>query len=204
MSTISGFVNILENRIESGGKSVFSVPSQPFASFAEQWYRSQNINYPKFHKMDQLCKLGLMGADTLLINRNLESFSPFDTGVILSNRNSSLDTDLKHHRQTSAGPASPAVFVYSLPNIVIGEICIRHGIKGENTFFIEPEFDAQKQSEYIDLLFQSGAMKVCIGGWVEFLDENYRLFMYLVEETETPGSLPFNADTLNKLYHLPV
>lgn len=205
LPSITSFVNILENRIESDGKTVFSETSQPFASFAEQWYRRNNINYPKFHKMDQLCKLGLMGADTLLINNNLASkLSPYDIGVILSNRNSSLDTDLKHHRQTATGPASPAVFVYSLPNIVIGEICIRHGIKGENTFFIEPEFDAQKQSEYIDLLIQTGALKCCIGGWVEFLDEKYRLFMYLVEDSETTGSLPFNAENINKLYHLPV
>jgi hypothetical protein len=205
LSVITGFVNILENRVELGGIPLFHVRSQPFASFAEQWYRHHNVHYPKFHKMDPLCKLGLMGSDTLLNNNPLATnLDPYEVGVILSNRNSSLDTDLRHHHQSEKGPASPAVFVYSLPNIVIGEICIRHGIKGENTFFIEPEFNAKRQSEYIDVLFQTGTFKACIGGWVEFLNEKYRLFMYLVEETEKPGALPFNADTLTKLYHVPV
>lgn len=187
-----------------GDKLIFQGANLVFAAFAEQWYRQHEIQYPKFHKMDSLCKLGFMGADILLNNRKIaEEYNPFQIGMILSNRNSSLDTDLKHQRQILSGPASPAVFVYSLPNIVIGEICIRHGIKGENTFFIEPEFDAGRQSEYISSLFQSKAIEACIGGWVEFLDEKYRLFLYLVEEKEAKGSQPFNAETLNKLYHLP-
>ncbi len=63
-----------------------------------------------------------------------------ETGIILSNANGSLDVDLKYAKTMQAG-ASPALFVYTLPNIVIGEISIRHKIKGENAFFVFKDFN---------------------------------------------------------------
>lgn len=203
MPTLSGYIHIRDNQILLNGKLLFSAGNTPFAAFAELWYRSANINYPKFHKMDNLCKLGFMGADILLNNNQLyNNLPPFRKGVILANKNSSLDTDLRHHRQIQTGPASPAVFVYSLPNIVIGEICIRHGIKGENTFFIEPRFSPKHQFDYINLLFSSNKSDACLGGWVEFLNDEYELFMYVAVKDESPdGSLPFTAETLKNLYH---
>ena len=44
--------------------------------------------------------------------------------LVLSNANASLDVDLKYAKTMQTG-ASPALFVYTLPNIVIGEISIR-------------------------------------------------------------------------------
>jgi hypothetical protein len=151
--------------------------------------------------MDNLSKLGFLGADILLIDSDLKYIlSPFDTGIVLSNRNSSLDTDVKHHRQSMTGPASPAVFVYSLPNIVIGEICIRHNIKGENTFFVSKEFDISGQVNYIRQLFVSGNLTACIGGWVELLGEEYDCFLYLVDINPSGQNLPFNEDQIKTLY----
>jgi hypothetical protein len=203
LRSITSFVNIANGKIGHNGNRVWESADAVFTEFADKWYRHHAVSYPKFHKMDSLCKLGFMGAETLLTGRKIASeYAPYDIGVILSNRSSSLETDLHHHRQVQAGLASPAVFVYSLPNIVIGEICIRHGIKGENTFFIEPEFDASKQLEYINVLFQSGIIRACIGGWVEFLNGEYRLFMYLAEQLQEPSLHPLNTETLTTLYQL--
>ena len=151
--------------------------------------------------MDNLSKLGFIGADILLNNNDLRNkYNPYDIGVILSNCNSSLETDLKHHKQVQNGPASPAVFVYSLPNIVIGEICIRHRIKGENTFFIEKEYNIPHQVNYISNLFQSGSLTACIGGWVELLGDNYDCFLYLVENNPGKNAIPFSTENISKLY----
>ena len=81
-------------------------------------------------------------------------YKPEDIGVVLANANSSLDTDIKYF-ETVKDIASPALFVYTLPNIVIGEICIRHNFKGENAFFIFEEFDAGFIQQYVSNLINN-------------------------------------------------
>ena len=105
------------------------------AEFLLSVYRHFEINYPKFYKMDGLSKLGWLTTEVLLKDSLLNSkYLPEAIGVVLSNTNSSLDTDIKYYKSIKEIP-SPSLFVYTLPNIVIGEICIRHNFKGENAFF---------------------------------------------------------------------
>ena len=180
----------------------YDFPGFPFQQFSEMVYRRSGINYPKFHKMDSLCKLGFLAADILLKDSNLDiKKAPYQTGVIMSNRSSSLDTDIRYYNQVRKGIASPAVFVYSLPNIVIGEICIRHGIKGENTFFISDRYNIPSQVEYVNQLFRIGALSSCICGWVELLEENYDAFLYLAVKDGPEGlSLKHDTNSIEELY----
>lgn len=200
LPSVKQYVTIKNGILKLNGNPLFSGPPLPFADFADSWYRHSGISYPKFHKMDSLSKLGFIGADILLNNSLLiKNTNSYNTGVVLSNRTSSLDTDYRHQRQIKQGPASPAVFVYSLPNIVIGEICIRHGIKGENTFFIESVFDLTRQVAYINLLFETGALEVCIGGWVELLGDEYELFLYLAQ-AKSDENTALNIENIKRLY----
>ena len=197
-------VKIRNNSVIKDAHKIFESASVSFSQFADLLYQEMRIGYPKFHKMDNLSKLGFLCADILLKNNTLEiQKEPFKTGIILSNRNSSLDTDKKYFNMVRTGIASPAVFVYSLPNIVIGEICIRHGIKGENTFFIEKEYNIPHQVNYISNLFQSGSLKACIGGWVELLGDNYDCFLYLVENNLGKNGIPYSTENISKLYTTP-
>ncbi len=100
-----------------------------------------------------------------------------------------------------SGVASPAVFVYSLPNIVIGEICIRNGFKGENSFFISDRYDIPVQVNYINQLFKENIIDACICGWLELLGENYEAFLYLAVKNGTDELQPHQVDTINALYH---
>lgn len=127
------------------------------------------------------------------------AFGPGDVGVILSNASASLDTDVRYYRTVAEMP-SPALFVYTLPNIVIGEICIRHGFKGENAFFVFKAFHATFITQYVQGLFAAGLIKACVCGWVEVLDNDYDAALFLVEGD---GALPFTADNLNKIYDRP-
>jgi hypothetical protein len=200
--SISGHIRVKNHRITHNGELVYKAQVAHFDAFAEGFYRWSGTGYSKFHKMDRLCKLGFMAAEILLRDKELtKQYDPFEIGVFLANHNSSIDTDIRHQRQIESGPASPAVFVYSLPNIVIGEICIRHGIKGENTFFIDQEFNIAHQVQYITHLLNSDIINVAIGGWVEWFDDNYEAFLYLVEKSSPSTDLSFDETTLNKLYH---
>ena len=93
-------------------------------------YRYFNISYAKFFKMDNLCKLGFLASELLLQGKNIsEVYRGDEVGLLLSNAGSSIDTDRNHQKSISKRDEyfpSPSVFVYTLANIVIGEICIRH------------------------------------------------------------------------------
>ena len=135
----------------------------------------------KFYKMDDLCKLGYTAVEYLLKEKN---FQPEEIGILLVNAAASLNTDIRHQmiiNQEGDHAASPTVFVYTLPNVVAGEICIRHKIQGENTFFIEKEFDADKLEEYARIVMKKGNLKACITGWCNLLMEEYKADFKLIE-----------------------
>ena len=200
--SVQHYCRIREGKVIADRQLQYDFPGLTFDRFSEQVYRQSGIIYPKFHKMDNLCKLGFLATDIMLKNSALDiKKAPYQTGVILSNRSSSLDTDLRYYNQVRNGIASPAVFVYSLPNIVIGEICIRHGIKGENTFFISDRYNIPSQVEYVNQLFRIGSFSSCICGWVELLEEKYDAFLYLAVRDQPAGlSLKHDTTTIENLY----
>ncbi|MBK5720096.1 beta-ACP synthase [Dysgonomonas sp. Marseille-P4677] len=173
---------IENNTINVNGEVVFNSSSTDFSVFIREAYKNTEDNNQKFYKMDDLCKLGYITALYLL---DQISYSPDEIGIILSNYSSSLDTDIRHQRiidKDGDSAASPATFVYTLPNIVAGEICIRHKIQGENTFFIECPNNLDKQNEYIKLAMTRGKLHLCITGWCEYIDNKYKAEFRLIKK----------------------
>ncbi|HTB24230.1 MAG TPA: hypothetical protein VK711_02620 [Puia sp.] len=198
---ISASCLISPNKIFLDGQIIFEHPGSA-VTFLDKAYDHLEIAYPKFHKMDNLCKLGFLAAEILLNGRSHEKkYSDSETGLVLSNSHASLDVDLKYSKTIHSG-ASPALFVYTLPNIVIGEISIRHHFKGENAFFVFKHFDGKFMAEYVSGLFENKLVKSCFCGWVDILKEDYRAILFLVEKGDGENKLPFNADNLNKLNRL--
>lgn len=171
---------------------------EPAAAFFKQIYKHYGIKYGKFFKMDKLSKLGFIASELLLMETDQDAWASEETGVILCNYSSSLNTD-KRYQETMADIASPAVFVYTLPNIVIGEICIRNGFQGENGFFIQKQFDFEFAENYTQMLFEMTPMKQCILGWVEMdMDDNYDACLYLVEKGT--GLTGFTVSNLQQIF----
>jgi hypothetical protein len=120
-----------------------------------------------------------------------------------------MDTDLDYQeliRDRSNYFPSPSVFVYTLPNILIGEICIRHKIRGENAFFVSEGFDPGQITDYVTRLFEQGNVNACICGWVELLREEYRSCLFTVEkasrETGEPAESPvFNSENISNIFY---
>lgn len=155
----------------------------PFGKFIKQAYRQLEWKYPKFHKMDRLCKLATVTARVLLQNEALEGYAPEEIGVVIANKTATYHTDSKHI--ASIDPSnyypSPAVFVYTLPNILVGELCIQYNIKGEAAFFIQEEANLAFLEDYSQLLLESGAAKVCLTGWVEYTEAHYHSELQLLK-----------------------
>jgi hypothetical protein len=149
--------------------------------------------------MDMLCKLGFLAVEFLLKNeQHEEKYGETETGLVFSNAHASLDVDLKYAKTIHTG-ASPALFVYTLPNIVIGEIAIRHRFKGENAFFVFKQFNGNFITEYVNGLFDNQLINTCICGWVDIFQEDYRAILFLVEKDNPGTALAFTAENLNHL-----
>ena len=181
---------------------IFENRNVPVADFLLSVYRHFEINYPKFYKMDNLSKLGWLATEILLKDSfHMGKYDPEAIGIILANASSSLDTDIKYYETVKEIP-SPSLFVYTLPNIVIGEICIRHNFKGENAFFIFEEFNAGFIEKYVSYLINNNILQTCICGWVELLDDQYKSVLFLVEKVKTGQNILFTKENLNKTYWL--
>ena len=161
---------IARNIITVNGQIVFGqAPDMDFATFAKAAFRNLELAYPKFYKMDGLCKLGFLAVEYLFAGT--PSCRPDgDTAIVLSSSSGSIESDLTHLR--NAAQPSPAVFVYTLPNIVAGEIAIRLGIRGETAFFI-CEHDDPTPQQYAAGLLAGGMAKSCISGWIDYTEERY-------------------------------
>jgi hypothetical protein len=182
---ISAYVRIKGNIIYKDGEPVFASQDKSGAEFLIEAYKTLEINYPKFYKMDNLSKLAILAVEVLLKDIKLtEKYKASEIAVIASCANSSLDADIRYQASISEAP-SPSLFVYTLPNVMIGEICIRHGIKGENSCFISKEFDADFQTDYVNGLLDGGNAEVALSGWADYLKGGMDAFFMLVEKNPT-------------------
>ncbi len=193
---------ISNNIVYKNGKKIFESNEMGLAGFLLSLYGHLNINYPKFYKMDDLCKLGLIASEILLkYEFKSENYLPYETSIVLANANSSLDTDVKYFSTLKDIP-SPSLFVYTLPNIMTGEICIRNNFKGENAFFILDDFDAAFFEHYINDLMNDKMVKVCICGWVDLLEDKYKAVLFLIEKEKKETSDLFSAGNMHKIIKL--
>lgn len=164
-----------------------AVEQKTFQQYAKHIYKSLEVAYPKFHKMDELSKLAFLASEVLLDGDLEERVTGEKTAIILANRTSSLATDRKHHesfRDKDNYFPSPAIFVYTLPNIMLGELCIRHKITGENSCFLMQDLDAQYINDYVHDLFLHEEYEYCITGWVDFQPQDFAAHLLLVSKND--------------------
>ena len=161
-----------------------------------EFYRSMQIDYPKFFKMDGLSKLGFLASE--IIFKDAENrFEPCENiALICFNRSSSLDVDTQY--QATIGDnenyfPSPSLFVYTLPNIVTGEIAIRNKFFGETSFYICKEFDAKQITGTVQNAFLDKTTTAVLVAWIEHLE----VFMALVENGK--GDVEFTENQINLL-----
>lgn len=197
---IQSFCTIQNNQVLLNGEVVFSTEPTAFSDFSKKTYQHLEMNYPKFFKMDNLSKLAFLGAELLLKTESNASIEN-NTALVFANKSSSLDTDVKYQNSISDPEnyyPSPAVFVYTLPNICLGEISIKHQLKSENSFFIFVDYNPEFMEKYSNILLETQKADKVLCGWVEYYNEDYKAFLYLVDKK---GKIENNQEILKKLYN---
>ena len=168
-------VYINPEKVTINGKTI--AHNDKGAALLTELYRSYVGDYPKFFKMDTLCKLGFVASELLLQTEGALRFEPReDRAVVFFNRSASLQADTAY-QATIQDPdnfyPSPAAFVYTLPNIVTGEIAIRNKYFGETSFIVLPEHDPQIMAQQLQNVFQDPITKSILGGWLDCTDEDH-------------------------------
>ncbi len=203
---ISDYCSIRNQEVILHDRSVFSDADAGFQEFLNGIYQHFSVAYPKFHKMDALSKLGFLTAELLLRDNDIHrAYAGNEIGIFLMNSSSSLDSDRNHQGSIldrNQYFPSPAVFVYTLPNIVIGEICIRHKITGEGTFFVGEQFNPSFLAGYVKILLDQGIIRCCLAGWVETEGHDRGSMMVLIEKSDRPnaGIAIFEAQSVQEIY----
>ncbi len=199
---ITNYCHIKNNTIVVDGKEIATKESSlSCVDFLKQVYKEHVNDYAKFFKMDTASKLSFITAEFLCNQLNLSATAKENMAIVLSNKSASLDTDRKHQETINNKDAyypSPAIFVYTLPNIGIGEISIRHQILGENAFFVFDSFNAKALSQYAASLIHAKKSTHVLCGWADVDQGEYEAFMYLVSREGTHKHTEENINTLYK------
>ena len=140
-------------------------------------YKQMGGDYPKYYKMDGLCRLGFIASELLLRAEQTGGTLPGgldrSRAVVLFNRSSSVASDKRYLSSIADKDnyfPSPSVFVYTLPNIVAGEIAIRNGYHGETSFYILPEKDEQQMETLMRTAFMDRQTTSLLAGWIDYED----------------------------------
>lgn len=137
-------------------------------------YRQMIGNYPKFYKMDGLSRLGFVASE-ILLNAEKEETDE-ERAIIFFNHSSSIASDRNYKESIKDKDnyfPSPSIFVYTLPNIVTGEIAIRNHFQGETSFFILPDKDEKMMEEILQASCRDAQSKSFLTGWIDYEDERH-------------------------------
>ena len=130
--------------------------------------------------MDGLCRLGFVASELLLqvekTTNKLDHIFDKERAIMLFNRSSSISSDKRYLSSISDKDnyfPSPSVFVYTLPNIVTGEIAIRNNYHGETSFYILPRKDEEQMQTIIETAFVDKKTKSLLTGWLDYEDSGH-------------------------------
>ena len=149
-------------------------------------YKKEVGDYPKFYKMDMLSRLGFIAAELLLKSEGKQRLEADEhRAVILFNHSSSIHADAQY-LDSIKDPEnyfpSPSLFVYTLPNIVTGEIAIRNHYYGETSFYILAEEDASLIAHVQQASLSDPMTESMISGWLDYEDDtNFKADMYILD-----------------------
>lgn len=163
-----------QRKLWEGKKELGEQEGKEHHSLLTSLYKQMIGNYPKFYKMDGLCRLGFVASEILLNAEKGETDK--ERAIIFFNHSSSIASDRNYKESINDKDnyfPSPSIFVYTLPNIVTGEIAIRNHFHGETSFFILPNKDERMMEEILQASCRDDQSKSFLTGWIDYEDERH-------------------------------
>jgi len=201
MNFITSCCRITEKNCLINGRIVAHKIEDSPESWFKQLYKHLALEYPKFYKMDMLSQAGFLASEYLKKEypEFINSYADDEIALLFANQESSADTDIrfKDSYRDHKSP-SPSLFVYTLPNIVLGELAIRNKLYGENMFAVLPKFAPDFFLQYGNILLSTGS-KALMAGWLGVLDGKVEVSVFLVER-DKDNRMPFSEENMIKCF----
>ncbi|MBQ0006535.1 MAG: hypothetical protein KBS57_03925, partial [Alistipes sp.] len=137
-------------------------------------YKKSIADNSRFYKMDLFSRLVYV-TTALLIKDKLPQHASEEVSMTVFNKTSSILADRQHlasFRNSDAFYPSPSVFINTLPNVVMGELALQYGIKGETSFIILPRRDDSLIRDITDSVIADSPARYFITGWADAGTEN--------------------------------
>ena len=163
-----------QRKLWEGKKELGEQEGAGHHSLLTSLYRQMIGNYPKFYKMDGLSRLGFVASEILLNAEKGDTDK--ERAIIFFNHSSSIASDRNYKESINDKDnyfPSPSIFVYTLPNIVTGEIAIRNHFHGETSFFILPDKDERMMEEILQASCRDAQSKSFLTGWIDYEDKRH-------------------------------
>ena len=158
-------------------------------SMLKELYCTYIKDYPKFYKMDPLCKVGFIASE-LLLDAESEAdnvtrfFARDDRALVWVTRTASFCADKVYQRTIQCKDdyyPSPSAFIYTLPNVLTGEIAIRNHYHGETICLLQ-----NTQENVLNLMSQAFSdvhTRSVVGGWIEVESEDcFEVVLYIIKQ----------------------
>ena len=198
-------ISITESSFSVDGKAI-TVESGG-AALVTEIFKKYLGDGQKFYKMDPYSRLAYLSccmaaqgpdgpreqdpAQTASSSVNREAtvdIAPEETALVLFTREGSLLADRRHLgtfcREGEYYP-SPAIFINTLPNVVLGEIALKNRIKGETTLVMLSERDETTIRTVLEATLSFSSPRRLICGWVDCpAEDSFTADVRLLERRE--------------------
>ncbi|MGD0782525.1 MAG: beta-ketoacyl synthase N-terminal-like domain-containing protein [Candidatus Aminicenantales bacterium] len=162
IAAVTGAAVVLRRRALSAGPA-WELPDPEIGRLIAE-------RFPRFGRFDEYTQIGCAAIFTAAREAGFQPGGPRrDVGFILSGQYGSFATDEAFYATTRGGPelASPNLFSYTLPNIVIGECAAQFGWMGP-TFVLDGEGGrARAALAEASAFLESGRAEAMLVGWLE-------------------------------------
>lgn len=162
IAAVTGAAVVLRRRSPSGGLT-WDLPDPDIGRVIAE-------RFPRFGRFDEYTQIGCAAIFAAAREAGFQPGNPRrDVGLILSGQYGSFVTDEAYYATTLAGPelASPNLFSYTLPNIVIGECALQFGWMGP-TFVLDGEGGRGRAAlAEAAACLASGRAEAMLVGWLE-------------------------------------
>lgn len=197
---IKSYCRINDSKVVLDGRIVASIDDNDSSPWMLQAYRQLDIQYSKFHKMDTMCKAGFIATELLVTN---DDEKKDDWGIQIYSNSSSMETDVAFQKtigEDNYYPA-PSLFVYTLPNIVTGEIAIRYKIYGETSCHILECFSSDILINEVQNIMNEGRVSTMLCGWVNQDEDHTDVLMLRIEKNSDSG-IQLTNDNILKIWKI--
>ncbi len=131
-----GFVNESAYGGTLLGGRVKPLPDLPFSEL--RWNTFSTRPCERYGRLDILSRYGLAAVE--LLGLSPVKGKPNDTALVMGTQHGCLSVDLDFRESMDQeGGGSPLLFMYTLPNVCLGEIAIRHNLTGPSLCLVNGE-----------------------------------------------------------------